>query len=324
VRRSSPVGLAVFAIIAIGCDRGNRTSNPAAPATVMSARSAEDATCPRCSPPATMGSVSDSAIDELSGIVTASTQADVLFVHNDSGDSARFFAIDPTGALLARFKVNGAKAIDWEDIARGPCAPPAAASCLYLADIGDNTTSRDEYAVYRVPEPEGILPVGGEPARAELAADALRFVYPDGKHNAEALLVHPSTGVITIVTKRKTGASGIYEMPMPLRAGERVTLVKVGEIAPPTGINLFTGGDVDPKASGVLLRTYTSVFYYPMSAGQSVAQALTGPPCILPAAVEQQGEAIAFTPSGKGYYTASEGNHPEVHLVSCEASRGAP
>ena len=55
----------------------------------------------------------------------------------------RFFAIDAAGSPLATFTVSGASAVDWEDIARGPCpagtcvpttCQQASAQCGYFPD----------------------------------------------------------------------------------------------------------------------------------------------------------------------------------------------
>ena len=78
-------------------------------------------------------------------------------------------------------------------MARGPCqgGDAAGGSCLYFGDMGDNRESRSYCAVYRVREPAAMT------SGLEVAAEALPFQYPDGSHNAEALLVHPVTGVLT-------------------------------------------------------------------------------------------------------------------------------
>ena len=78
----------------------------------------------------------DSRITESSGLV-AGSRSDLLFTHNDSGDVARFFAVDRTGRTRATYRLRGVQARDWEDIARGP------GGTLWLGDIGDNSASRD-------------------------------------------------------------------------------------------------------------------------------------------------------------------------------------
>src|SRR5512146_2363423 len=103
--------------------------------------------CPACAAPEATGALSDPALNEISGVVASIAHPGVLWAHNDSGDVPRFFAVDGAGNRLATISVAGAQAVDWEDIARGPCP---AGTCLYLADIGDNKAQRSSYTIYRV------------------------------------------------------------------------------------------------------------------------------------------------------------------------------
>ena len=43
-----------------------------------------------------------------------------------------------------------------------------------------------------------------------VTGDWFRFQDPDGGHNAEALVVHPNIGAIHVITKEKSGRSGVY------------------------------------------------------------------------------------------------------------------
>src|ERR1700709_2495176 len=66
--------------------------------------------------------VMDKRMDELSGLVVSRRQPGILYVHNDSGDSSRFFAIGTDGSLKGIFYFTGEKALaplgvkDVEDI----------------------------------------------------------------------------------------------------------------------------------------------------------------------------------------------------------------
>ncbi|WP_437485388.1 hypothetical protein WME75_00740 [Sorangium sp. So ce1014] len=269
--------------------------------------------CPRCAGVTQIGALPRGDIDECSGVVAGGVHPDALYVHNDHGDDARFFAIGLNGALRAEVNVAGAAAIDWEDIARGPCRT-GGGSCLFLADIGDNDGERASYTVYSVPEPDTL---GGAPQAS--TAEAFVLSYPDGRHDAETLLIHPTTGALTLVTKVNKGISRIYELPALPAAGAPATLVGAGSIQPPSGSARFTGGDVRPDGTGVLLRTSSRVLYYPMTPDQTVAQALAGSPCVLPSPDEEQAEAIAWVPGGWDYVTIGEGKEEPIHRVSCQA-----
>lgn len=263
--------------------------------------------CPACGAPTASGALADASLNEVSGVVASVAHPGVFWVHNDSGDTPRIFAVDGKGQLLGTVTVAGAAAIDWEDIARGPCP---AGTCLYLADVGDNNMVRTSYTIYRIPEPATIGDV-------TVTAEALPFTYPDGAHNCETLLVHPVTGAITLVTKVFVGESSIFELPLPLTPGTAAVAVDKGPVKPPSGSVLYTGGDVHPAGKGVLLRTYGGLWYYPMSAGATVAEALAGTPCNVPVAAEGQGEAVGFLGGGEGYLTIGEGVNAPVNQATC-------
>jgi hypothetical protein len=276
--------------------------------------------CGACATPGPRGALMSGQMTEVSGLAASPRHPDVYFGHNDSGDHARFFALGKTGADLGVFTVEGAKADDWEDMDRGPCPVTAGAphapggDCFYFADFGDNFEQRKTYAVYRVPEPKQVG-IGPQTIKAE----SMTFTYADGAHNAETLLVHPKTGALTIVTKVPLGVSGVYELP-EFKADAVVVATKVGDISPSVGSPRYTGGDVHPEGRGVLLRTYTNVFFYPMAPDQTVGSALAGPSCILPDPDEEQGETVAWLPSGKGYVTISEGVGAKVNVTECAVS----
>ncbi len=196
----------------------------------------------------TSGIVADPELTEISGVVASSEEPQVLWVHNDSGSPNVIWAMDHEGAVVARFTVTGATAVDWEDIAISRPSSSEGTAQLYIADIGDNfatTRSPDEpLRIYRVPEPDvtatpGDLPaargdtaavpgdttaVPGDTASVAGSADArtapaevaevAEVAYPDSRHDAEALLHDPVTGEVFVVTKRWDGGpAGVYRLP---------------------------------------------------------------------------------------------------------------
>jgi hypothetical protein len=278
-------------------------------ATAAGCNSDDVAPCPACPEPESPGTVETPALDELSGIAASGRHDDVLYAHNDSGDAARIFALSATGAHLASYTLAGATHEDWEDIAQAPCD---AGQCLYVGDIGDNDRQRSSYAIYVVVEPDTI-----ELGNHEIAAERVEFSYPDGSHDAETLLVHPRTGVVTIVTKAEDGPASVYALPS-LASGEALVATRVGELDPPDGSARFTAGAVHPDATGVLLRTNARLFHWPLASGQTVADALAGPACELPLASESQGEAVTW--QAGAIVTIGEGLNPPINVSDCGAS----
>jgi len=265
--------------------------------------------CVDYSDPANVGTL-PAVVTETSGLASSRKNPGVLYAHNDSGDSARVFALDSKGALLGEIAFGGATAVDWEDMAVGPCAE---GSCVWIGDVGDNGKSRSNYALYSIPEPT----LDGKTfAKTTIAAHKFPFSYPDGKWNCETLLVHPTTGEIFVVTKDSTIDGGVYRFPAKLVPGTPVTLEKVGS-AKGTNKNLVTGGDISPCGDRILLRTYGPLYEYTIAPGKTVAEAFSVAPRSVPVAKEGQGEAVAFRADGRGYFTASEGTGVALSLTGC-------
>lgn len=264
--------------------------------------------CGACEAPKATGTLADSELKETSGIATSATHDGVFYAHNDAGDTSRFFAFSRDGADLGIYKVKGADNVDWEDMAQGPCD---AGSCVYLGDIGDNTGVRIAYTLYRVPEPTTI-----GPGEQSLPGDRIVFTYPNGANDAETLLVHPTSGVVTIITKT-SGAATIFELVPPLTTGLTAMAREAGEVEPPDG-GKFTGGAIHPDGTAIVLRTTKGLLRYPMTPDQSAADALAGAPCSLPAVAETNGEAVTWLQGGAGIMTIGEGAGAQIHVAACD------
>lgn len=253
-------------------------------------------------------------ITESSGVASSSTSEDWLFTHQDSGDEGQFYAVGRDGALLATYRL-GVQARDWEDMARGP--DEQGRSSLWLGDIGDNSASRDQgLLVHRVPEP-AVDP--STPGRTVDLPDpvSFRLVYADGPHDAEALLVHPRTGRLHVITKEVGRPAGIYAAPQALDAGGPNALRRVGEVRRPGasgGGLVVTSADIAPDGSRVALRTYGQLFEWPLE-GDDLAAAMSGRPTVTPLPATMQGEGLAYTRDGSAVLTTSEGVGAPVHRL---------
>jgi hypothetical protein len=265
--------------------------------------------CERYGAPEIAGPVAEPALVELSGLAASARNAGLLYAHNDSGDTARFFALDTRGAARGEFVLRGATAADWEDIAVGPCPQ---GSCVYIADTGLASPARREFAIYRVPEPF-VVAAGTTPR--EVPFELFRFAYPDHPRDAETLLVDPGSGAVYILGKH-FGSGLLFRVP--LEAGAVSTAVLAGEVRVPGGwLRLWTGGSVAPCGGAVLLRTYDRLFEYRAAPGAGVEETLRATPREVPVARELQGEAAAYAPGSLGYYTAGEGAGTTLHHVGC-------
>lgn len=270
------------------------------------------AQCPTFSSAADYGAVQDSALIEISGLAASRANPGVLWAHNDSGDTARVFALGYNGARLGEFAFSGAAAVDWEDMSLGP-GPLAGQDYLYMADIGANAATRPNVVIYRAAEP--AVNATAPPTTGTLTGiDAITLTYPDAlSHDAEAMFVDPVTGDIFIIAKIIAATAKVYRKPAPHATGSSV----LQEVATaPVGAPLVTGADIAQDGSEIIVRTYGSVKHWDRAPGQTVAQALGAVPCDMPKATEPQGEAIAFAPKACGYFTVSEGVSPMIHFFA--------
>ncbi len=268
-------------------------------------------------------SFQDSRVAESSSLV--STPAGPwLWTANDSGDTARLFAVDRSGRTLAVAALPGTEVTDVEDSALGPDRT------LYVGDIGDNGAVRTSVAVLRVPEPAvdprrtGVRVTTAPPRRAVLT-------YEDGPHDAETLLVHPRTGQVLVVTKGVFGST-VYAAPQPLADGvlRRVGSVSFRVTGTPGGPSpqvaaqlLATGGSVAPDGSRLVIRTYTDAYVWPVP-GDDLVAALRGTPQVLPLPASKQGEAVTWSRDGSTLLTSSEGVRAPVFEVAAPVVGAAP
>ena len=233
---------------------------------------------------------------ESSGLGVSRSYPGVFWTHNDSGDRPRLYAIDSSASLLATIDVEGAGARDWEAMALGRC-PSRANSCLYVADIGDNRSTRASVVIYVVEEPDPYLGDGAVPL-----VGTVRFAYPDSPHDAESLAVTPG-GDLVIVTKERWRATRVFEIAArdiirAIDGGGPLTLGEARElpILPDrNALRYATGATLDADGAVLAVRTYSEIHFFHWPLGDRPRQAAAV--CSLGNG-EPQGEAIAFREDG--------------------------
>ena len=146
------------------------------------------------------------------------------------------------------------------------------------------------------------------------------FTYPDGAHQAEAMVLD-GDGRPIFVTQPSSGngEAGLYEPPAgSLKPGTTVRMTSVGTFSPEhtgtpnklsvSGNLLVTGGANSPDGTKVVLRTFSDAYEWTVSGGD-VASAITKTkPMITQLPNETQGEAIAFSSDGTEFLTVSDVN----------------
>ncbi|MBO0878137.1 MAG: hypothetical protein J2P19_32595 [Pseudonocardia sp.] len=246
-------------------------------------------------PPTSLCTVTDPRLAELSGLVTDG--GDRRWAIVDSGRRVQVFELGQDCSVRGVL-TGSADPYDVEDLARAPDGT------FWLADTGDNRRARDTVAMIT------LAPAG--------TATVHRMRYPDGPHDAEAVLLGRD-GVPLVVTKDPIAPAGVYRPERPIVPGskdaEPIPLRRVGEVSLPAsdtiggpigafGARTVTGGATTPDGRVVALRTYTDAWLFAAPDGDLVA-ALRGAPVRVPLPGEPQGEAIAFGGRG-GLLSGSE------------------
>ena len=232
-------------------------------------------------------------LDEASGIADSKANPGHLWVQEDGGNPSQLFLLSYTGELKKRLRLKGVENRDWEDIAvaRGP---EPGRNYIYIADIGNNNLASTKYFIYRFAEP---------PASADTVYeyDKISFRYPDGNHDAEALLVDNTSKDIYIITKEDS-LSGVYSLPYPQAIGVTDDARLIGKLP----FNGVVSAAFSPKGDEILIKTYTDIYYWRIGTNGSIRQVMNKAPVKLPYQPEPQGEAITFKNDNSGFFTLSE------------------
>jgi hypothetical protein len=229
----------------------------------------------------------DPEIVESSGLVVGDG---LVVTVNDSGDGARVFTVDLGSGETVGTSTWPGEAEDVEALA------PAPGGEVWVGDLGDNRAVRESVSVTRVPAGRGERAAPGP---------SYRLVYPDGPHDAEALLAHPRTGRLFVVTKEVLGGT-VYAAPSALRAGADNQLQRIAD-AP----GIVTDGAFFPDGRHLVLRSYGSAYVHSFPSMARVGE------LDLPA--QKQGEGIAVAPDGT-VYASSEGVRSPLLRIALPAS----
>ncbi|MBU0678023.1 MAG: hypothetical protein KJ626_07880, partial [Verrucomicrobia bacterium] len=253
-----------------------------------------------------MGTVQCYDIDEVSGIAASRLNPGVYWVHNDSGDPNRIFALNEQGGLLGVYYIDGFAARDWEDIAVGP-GPVDGVNYIYIGNIGDNYAQYDYKYVGRIPEPVVDLNQGAV-TQTLYGVETITLTLPDQRRDTETVMVDPWTKDLFIVSKRENNVN-VYRAAYPQPTGGAVVTM---ELVNTLDLGWIVGGDISPSGTQIIMKHGAYAYQWCREPGQTISQALSVAPNSVPYVQEQQGEAICWTAAEDGYFTLSEGHNEHM------------
>jgi hypothetical protein len=268
----------------------------------MAAHAAEPAFQP-------LTTVSDPELPELSGLAASRRWPGVYWAHNDSGDGPRLLAFNRRGQVIARIEIEGAEAMDWEDIA---LYEREGRNWLAIGDIGDNLAFRDMATIYLLPEPA----LDASRARPQRRLD---FRYPDGPRDAEGLAVDAEGGHILVMEKGGPRA-GIYRLPLDAGPGvqtaQRLATLELpvpGKLPPAAPLSAprarvsVTAMDLSRNGLYLAMISYSRLFCFDRAPGEGWTEALARPPRSWPLPRRGGLEAMAIEADGRSVVVAPEG-----------------
>lgn len=272
------------------------------------------------------GVLGDADLRETSGIVPSPTRADVLWLHNDSGDTARLFALRNDGSPLGRLRLPGVRAFDFEDIAAARC-PHQPGPCLFVADIGNNRLNRPSQFVYAVPEPsvDPNVPFG-EIDAVNIAA--FPFTIEGTQMDTEAIVVPADGSTFYLFEKVDADQARVFRHPGLLVPGASVPLTVLPSFNNPGvqggGGRLITGASLHPSGERLAIRVYSGLFEYTFADGGSLERLSFATIRLVALNIdhEPQGEAVTYDFAGTGLITVSEDPFGtagrELHHHACD------
>lgn len=257
-------------------------------------------------------------IDEMSGIVKSRRYPDTYWVHNDSGDVARLFAVRGDGSVIvptwlassysADVAVEGkpvylgigvslAANYDWEDIALDD-------DTLYIADTGNNGNARRDLGVYVVPEPNPAAVEGTRITKWLPIAYADQKAFPPEQWHFDCEAIFVVKHKLYFVTKWRVGdkigqpdkGASLYRLDTEYT--DRTNVLKLVDTRADLG-GWVTAADVSPdgKTLAVLCQApVASVWLFDISSGGD--KFLSRPARRLVLNGAKQCEAICFDDAG--------------------------
>ena len=278
-------------------------------------------------------------VDEASGLTHSMHRPSLLWTHNDNindpGSMRRvtpfLYGIAPDGELRVRVELTGLTQRDWEAI---DSTRLEGTDMLVVADSGDNRDNWPDYALWFIAEPQ--TPPAASRVRTSPGA-LLRYRYPDGPADTEAMAIDPAGSQVLLLTKREDPPR-LFSLPLSarqpfdvdraesdrarLRAApvhEARLLGPMGGLVPTDPINWLlsplTAGqtslptDMALSADGRLLAvlTYSSLYFFRREPDQTWAEAIRRPVASRSLPHIEQWEGIAFSADGRYVGIVREG-----------------
>jgi hypothetical protein len=265
--------------------------------------------------PAAVGEIASPSLVEASGMAASRRRTGCFWMINDGGNDPVIYAVGPAGEDLGAVPLAGATNYDWEDIAS---FQRNGRPYLLIADTGDNRAIRKTAVLYLVREPE----IPGRPGISKHRAtpvQSIRFRFPDGAMDCEALAVDPEGKIALMLTKR-TRPPELYSLDLAQTEGVATARrrMAVTTIPAPSQAELMadpiygrfrsqpTALDISSDGSRAAVLTYGRAYLFERVPGETWEKVFARKPKVLPPFSLRQAEALCFGIDGRSVFISTE------------------
>ncbi|MBR1809071.1 MAG: hypothetical protein IJ776_06765 [Paludibacteraceae bacterium] len=265
------------------------------------------------------GAVKTSTVlPEISGIACSRVTPGYIWMESD--DYRQVVATDEKGntAYMKISFSNLPSRWDWEDMCGGVFEDK---NYLFVGAFGDNNETTGNYHIIYFEEP--AITTGTNTENKKIEASYIKYEYPDGLHNAEAIMYDNIEQTIYVITKVYYNVCSVYSLPMSLDYGTEVqTLSKVCDLGVKSdlgsdgkrGFHLVTGADISPDGSKILIKNHnnnlpslSATLIWHRDGEESISETLKRQPEQIECYKEEwQGEAICWLDTTTFYTTSDE------------------
>ncbi|HJR89100.1 MAG TPA: hypothetical protein VJ782_02965, partial [Aeromicrobium sp.] len=242
--------------------------------------------------------IADERIGESSGLAYSVRHPGLVYTMNDSGNRPVVYAIQvSTGKVVGQTDLASLDLEDTESIAVDRQGR------LWLGDLGDNDRDRDDVSIVSFEEP-------GPGNAAPRALQRYPVKYSTGPSNVEAMMIHPASGQVFLVSKRNEdgGNPNLFALPRALRPGQpnvatslnRPMLAGISDAA-------FT-----PDGRYALMKTASGIVAYDVKTWKPITSFQT--PGL------DKGESLTLEPGGRSVLMGSEGDESPIVRMTLPAA----
>ena len=291
--------------------------------------------------PAAFAQVRLAPLREMSGIVKSRRRDNLFWVHNDSGDSARIFALDGQGNSVLPtyskftyygdeiengkeqwqgFPVLDASNSDWEDIA-------ADANYLYIADIGNNFNDRRDLTIYLISEIDPTASTRSAVIKKLGVAYPEQDAFPPEERYYDSESIFVDEGTLYVITKHRGGGltglgweagANLYRLDTSFTDKPNI-LTRVDSHS---ALTAATGADLSPDGRTLAVLSYTDLYLFRDPVDDRWFSASTVRRVPLDTGVFKQAEAIAWDGNESLLITNEQGDLFRVALESLPGEWG--